>query len=193
MFLPRTMTMKKASSASIPAAACGGRLYLPLLLALFLLALAPGGRAFQQFQPSRSSRRRRVVVSAAMEPGDVSGRTYDLAVIGGGPVGVSAALLAASKGASVVLIDAPRASGALMNEATGEDLSLGGPTGLFSKALRASVKRISVSSLKGMGLRDDRCVSSVVVVVVIVRRRRTLWISWRAIDDARGFYVVPLS
>lgn len=57
-----------------------------------------------------------------------------------------------------MLIDAPRASGALMNEATGEDLSLGGPTGLFSKALRASVKRISVASLKGMGLRDDRFV-----------------------------------
>ena len=47
------------------------------------------------------------------------------------------------------------ASGALMNEATGEDLSLGGPTGLFSKALRASVKKINVNSLKGMGLRDD--------------------------------------
>jgi hypothetical protein len=56
----------------------------------------------------------------------------------------------------VILIDAPRASGALMNEATGEDLSLGGPTGLFSKALRDAGKKISVSSLKGMGLRDDR-------------------------------------
>ena len=42
-----------------------------------------------------------------------------------------------------------------MNEATGEDLSLGGPTGLFSKALRASVQKINVNSLKGMGLRDD--------------------------------------
>ena len=57
---------------------------------------------------------------------------------------------------NVILIDAPRASGALMNEATGEDLSIGGPTGLFSKALRDTGKRISVSSLKGMGLRDDR-------------------------------------
>ena len=34
--------------------------------------------------------------------------------------------------------------------------SLGGPTGLFSKALRDAGKKISVSSLKGMGLRDDR-------------------------------------
>ena len=68
---------------------------------------------------------------------------YDLAVIGGGPVGVQAAIAAASlkntgqhHTNNVVLIDAPRASGALMNEDTQEDLSLGGPTGLFSKALR---------------------------------------------------------
>jgi len=89
---------------------------------------------------------------------DISGQTFDLAVIGAGPVGVSAALLAA-RGPyhkKVVLIDAPRASGMLMDERSGEDLSLGGPTGLFSKALRDTGKRISVSSLKGMGLRDDR-------------------------------------
>lgn len=89
---------------------------------------------------------------------DISGKTFDLAVIGAGPVGVSAALRAARHPyqKNVVLIDAPRASGMLMDERTGEDLSLGGPTGLFSKALRDTGKRISVSSLKGMGLRDDR-------------------------------------
>ena len=82
---------------------------------------------------------------------------WDLAVIGGGPVGVSASLLAARApyNKKVLLIDAPRNSGALMDEAKGEDLSIGGPTGLFSKALRDTGKRISVSSLKGMGLRDD--------------------------------------
>lgn len=42
-----------------------------------------------------------------------------------------------------------------MNEATGDDLSLGGPTGLFSKALRDTSKRIKVSTLRGMGLRED--------------------------------------
>lgn len=89
---------------------------------------------------------------------DLSDTNFDLAVIGGGPVGVSAALLAARAPLfkKVVLIDAPRASGALMNEETGEDLSIGGPTGLFSKALRDAGKKISVTSLKGMGLRDDR-------------------------------------
>ena len=95
-----------------------------------------------------------VVTQAAVRLDGASG----VAVIGAGPVGVSAALLAARAPHSknVILIDAPRNSGALMNEATGEDLSIGGPTGLFSKALRDAGKTISVSSLKGMGLRDDR-------------------------------------
>lgn len=81
---------------------------------------------------------------------------YDLAVIGAGPVGVQAAIAAAGRAKKrVVLIDAPRASGQLMNEETNEDLSLGGPTGLFSKALRDAGKRIKVSTLRGMGLRED--------------------------------------
>lgn len=81
---------------------------------------------------------------------------YDLAVIGAGPVGVQAAIAAAGSAKKrVVLIDAPRASGQLMNEETNEDLSLGGPTGLFSKALRDTGKRIKVSTLRGMGLRED--------------------------------------
>jgi len=92
-----------------------------------------------------------------LTPDELTDIDWDLAVIGAGPVGVSAALLAARAPYSkkVILIDAPRNSGALMNEATGEDLSIGGPTGLFSKALRDTSKRIRVSSLKGMGLRDD--------------------------------------
>lgn len=86
-----------------------------------------------------------------------SGRRYDLAVIGAGVVGAQAALVAAQApyNRNVILIDAPRASGMLMNEATDEDLSLGGPTGLFSKALRDTSKRIKVSTLRGMGLRED--------------------------------------
>jgi len=92
---------------------------------------------------------------------DDSDRTaYDLIVIGAGPVGVSAACKAATPpyNKRVCLVDAPRASGVLMDESTNQDLSIGGPTGLFSKALRDTSKRIRVSSLKGMGLRDDRYV-----------------------------------
>ncbi|KAL7534966.1 hypothetical protein ACHAXR_006176 [Thalassiosira sp. AJA248-18] len=105
---------------------------------------------------------------ANIAPEEISDKTYDLAVIGAGPVGVSAALLAARAphNKNVILIDAPRASGALMNEATGEDLSIGGPTGLFSKALRDTGKRISVSSLKGMGLRDDSVWNEIVTSCV---------------------------
>ena len=99
---------------------------------------------------------------------EISDTEWDLVVIGAGPVGVSAALLAARApyNKKVALIDNPRASGALMNEATGEDLSIGGPTGLFSKALRDTGKRISVSSLKGMGLRDDSVWNEIVTSCV---------------------------
>jgi hypothetical protein len=86
---------------------------------------------------------------------------YDLAVVGGGVVGVQAALAAASGFYSekrVCLIDAPREAGVLMSG--DEDLSIGAPTGLFSKALRDTSKRIKVSTLRGMGLREDRYVIS---------------------------------
>jgi len=83
--------------------------------------------------------------------------TYDLAVVGAGVVGVQAAMAAAQAPFQkrVILIDAPTESGALMNPANNQDLSLGGPTGLFSKALRDTSKRIKVSTLRGMGLRED--------------------------------------
>eukprot|EP00978_Attheya_sp_CCMP212_P002477 scaffold5081_cov49-Attheya_sp.AAC.1 len=88
---------------------------------------------------------------------DDTNASYDLAIVGAGPVGVQAALAAASEphNKRVCLIDAPRESGVLMNEATGEDLSFGGPTGLFGKALRDTSKSIKVSGLRGMGLRED--------------------------------------
>lgn len=91
-----------------------------------------------------------------MSSSSSSSYDYDLAVIGGGVVGVQAALAAASAPYSkkVCLIDAPRESGVLMHE--DEDLSIGAPTGLFGKALRDVSKRIKVSTLRGMGLREDR-------------------------------------
>jgi len=81
---------------------------------------------------------------------------YDLAVIGAGVVGVQAALTAMQDDPTrrVVLIDAPVASGALQAP-DGQDLSIGAPTGLFSKALRDTSKRINVQTLRGMGLRED--------------------------------------
>lgn len=89
---------------------------------------------------------------------------YDLVVVGAGVVGAVAAMTAAQAPLSkrVALVDAPRASAALMNEATGEDLSIGAPSGLFSKALRDTSKRIKVSTLRGMGLREDSVWNEVV-------------------------------
>jgi NAD(P) transhydrogenase len=119
-----------------------------LLTAALFISLP---RALQALCPPRQvvARRSRPLKAAAID--------YDLAVIGGGVVGVQAALSAAQApyNKRVVLIDAPTESGMLMNPTTGEDLSLGGPTGLFSKALRDTSKRIKVSTLRGMGLRED--------------------------------------
>ena len=106
----------------------------------------------------RSSARRSfsVLNAARTSSEEDSSFEYDLAVVGGGVVGVQAALAAASAPYSrrVCLIDAPREAGVLM--AGEEDLSIGAPTGLFGKALRDTSKRIKVSTLRGMGLREDR-------------------------------------
>jgi len=127
---------------------------------------------------------------------DIQNYDYDLAVVGGGPAGAHAAILAARssylppssssslssrrRSPRVVLIDSPKASGALRDSPSASvvttksninsndisenpiiitddpaDLSLGGPTGLFSKALRDASKRVNVESLRSMGLSDD--------------------------------------
>lgn len=116
---------------------------------------------------------------------DTETTTYDLAVVGGGVVGVQAALAAALTpyNKKVVLIDAPSASGALMAPPTDddmdinlspraemEDLSLGGPTGLFGKALRDTSKRIKVSTLRGMGLRDDSVWNEIINLCIDLAR-----------------------
>jgi len=89
---------------------------------------------------------------------------FDLVVLGAGPVGVSAALAAADLGKRVCLVDAPAYSGALMKD--GEDLSVGGPTGLFSKALRDTSKRLSVSTLRGMGISEKSIWSEVRLLTI---------------------------
>ena len=71
-------------------------------------------------------------------------KNYDLVVIGGGPVGVTAALRAAAQGFTSILIDAtpPR------------QFQFTGPTGLYSKALRDSALRLDVPVLRSMGIVD---------------------------------------
>lgn len=71
--------------------------------------------------------------------------SYDLVVIGGGPVGVTAALRATRLGRSAILIDATPP----------KQFQFTGPTGLYSKALRDSALRIDVPVLRSMGISDE--------------------------------------
>ena len=69
---------------------------------------------------------------------------YDVCILGGGPVGITAALKASSLGRRAILIDAtpPR------------QFQFTGPTGLFSKALRDAAQRLDVRVLREMGIGD---------------------------------------
>lgn len=70
---------------------------------------------------------------------------YDLAVLGAGPTGVTAVIKAAQLGRRVLLLDDP---------GTGAKVQVGGPSGLFSKALRDVSKRLNVNTLRSMGMLD---------------------------------------
>mmetsp|Transcript_29191 Transcript_29191/g.74904 ORF Transcript_29191/g.74904 Transcript_29191/m.74904 type:complete len:747 (-) Transcript_29191:500-2740(-) len=75
---------------------------------------------------------------------------FDLTIVGGGPTGVQAALKAAYAGKRVLLIDCP-------SNGTDADTNplFGGPTGLFSKALRDVGKQLNVVMLRNMRIHDD--------------------------------------
>ena len=105
----------------------------------------------------RSSSRLCSTATSSNTDVNIEQEIYDVIVIGAGVVGTVAALTAAQApfNKKVLLLDAPLASAALMNPITNEDLSLGAPSGLYSKALRDTSKRIHVSTLRGMGLRED--------------------------------------
>jgi len=70
---------------------------------------------------------------------------FDLIVIGGGPAGLTAALTAADVGKSVAIVDGTPT----------KQVQFSGPTGLFSKALRDSAKKVKVKTLREMGLLDS--------------------------------------
>jgi len=80
-------------------------------------------------------------------------KLYDLVVIGGGPAGVAGAIKAAQMGRRAILIDKPKFdAGVLPN---GLDLFFGGPTGLFSKALRDLAKSTNVGALRAQDMESD--------------------------------------
>ena len=77
---------------------------------------------------------------------------FDLLIIGGGPVGVTAALRAAALGRTAILID----------NTPPKQFQFTGPTGLFSKALRDSALRIDVAVLRSMNIDDEAIWNQVV-------------------------------
>ena len=80
-------------------------------------------------------------------------KLYDLVVIGGGPAGVAGAIKAAQMGRRAILIDKPKFdAGVLPN---GLDIFFGGPTGLFSKALRDSAKNTNVAAMRAQHMDSD--------------------------------------
>ena len=82
--------------------------------------------------------------------GTAGGRTlpgvFDLAVLGAGPTGITAAVKSAQLGRRAILIDDP---------GTGAKVQVGGPSGLFSKALRDVSKKLNVNTLRSMGMLDS--------------------------------------
>ena len=149
----------------------------------------------QQEGPHQHQRLRDSIIRRNASP--INNDIYDLIVIGAGPVGVQAAIVAASNPYQkrVCLVDAPRASGMLMNEATGEDLSMGGPTGLFSKALRDTSKHINVSALRGMGLREEsvwnEIISNCVDLASSNAQDVTRQLIFAGVDYMKGFASFP--
>jgi len=77
-------------------------------------------------------------------------KPYELVIIGGGPSGVSAAMQAALTSRRCIIVDKPK----VPPVKSGLDISFGGPTGLWSKALRDTAKTVDVQTLRSMGIKD---------------------------------------
>lgn len=109
---------------------------------IFLAVSAAGlGPPPRYRRPRHTTLQRTAVVSRAL------GKEYDLAVLGAGVTGVTGALKAAADyGKSVIVIDDP---------GDGAKIQTGGPSGLFSKALRDVSKRLNINTLRSMGMLDS--------------------------------------
>jgi len=80
------------------------------------------------------------------------GAHFDIVIIGGGPVGIAAAIKCACLGHRAIIVDKPKVA---PRQSDGLDVSFGGPTGLYSKALRDTAKHVDVPSLQSMHLDDE--------------------------------------
>jgi len=78
---------------------------------------------------------------------------YDLVVIGGGPAGIAGAIKAAQMGRRAIVIDKPKFEAGILPN--GLDLFFGGPTGLFSKALRDTAKNTNIAAMRAQFMDSD--------------------------------------
>ena len=110
------------------------------------------GRTAKQRRTTRRARTR-----AQSSEGQPLLKEYDVLVVGGGPAGVSGAMRAAQLGRRVLLVDKPKA---LKEKQGGVDAFFGGPTGLWSKAIRDCGKSMDVTDMRARGKSDDAMCSA---------------------------------
>jgi thioredoxin reductase (NADPH) len=116
--------------------------------------------------------------SLGMMPVDEQNRTYDVAVVGAGPTGLSTAVYAASEGMSVIVLDA-RAFGGQAGASARIENYLGFPAGISGQSLtgRAYVqaqKFGAIMSIPSEAVRLDRTKSKFVLLLADGRRIEAL-------------------
>jgi thioredoxin reductase (NADPH) len=163
------------------------------------LAVCPKGSILKN--PSETELAR----ALAMVPIDERDRTYDVAVVGAGPAGLSTAVYAASEGLSVIVFDA-RAFGGQAGASARIENYLGFPTGISGQALtgRAYVQaqkfgakmaiptevvRLDVTETPvALHLGDGRRVKASTVVVATGARYRRLNVANLRDFEGRGVW-----
>src|SRR6201747_1796751 len=161
------------------------------------LAVCPKGTVLKN--PSEAELAR----ALGMVPIDETDRTYDVAIVGAGPAGLSTAVYAASEGLSVIVLDA-RAFGGQAGASARIENYLGFPAGISGQALtgRAYVQaqkfgaRMMIPSEVvrldptetplGLHLTDGRRVKASTVVVATGARYRRLNVPNLADFEGRG-------
>jgi thioredoxin reductase (NADPH) len=93
------------------------------------LAVTPDGRVLE-----RPNEAELAAAIGMTTPGDLDGRSFDVAIVGAGPAGLAAAVYATSEGLSVVVFDS-RAFGGQAGASARIENYLGFPTGISGQAL----------------------------------------------------------
>jgi pyruvate/2-oxoglutarate dehydrogenase complex dihydrolipoamide dehydrogenase (E3) component len=138
---------------------------------LLLLAALPTSEAWQAVWSAHPATRASAIVAKVGDvPQEELAKKYDLVVVGGGPAGVAGALRGAYQGKRVLLVDKPK----MAPPGGGVDPFFGGPTGLFSKALRDASKTLDVNSLSAMGLHRDVIFKQVQTMCLTLARNNAL-------------------